>query len=53
VIDVDTGEYAIDEDNVAAMKRAAQRHSAEALYRIRAGYPTMGRVGTRRTRADE
>jgi hypothetical protein len=48
VIDVETGEYEMDEDDVAVMKRAARKHPAEFLYGMRIGYPTMGRVGARR-----
>ena len=47
VIDVESGDYEIDSDDVAAMKRAAQKHPADALYGMRIGYPTMGRIGLR------
>jgi hypothetical protein len=53
VIDVETGEYELDADDVAAMKRAAQKHPADVLYGMRIGYPTMGRIGARLTRAKE
>jgi len=48
VIDINTGEYEMDEDDVAAMKRAAANHPDGVLYGMRVGYPTMGRIGTRR-----
>ena len=51
VIDIETGEYELDADDVAVMKRAAQKHPADALYGMRIGYPTMGRIGARLTRA--
>jgi ferredoxin len=50
VIDIETGEYELDEDDVAAMKRAAQKHPVDSLYGMRVGYPTMGRIGARLTR---
>ena len=53
VVDVETGEYELDEDDVAAMKRAAAKHPADVLYGMRVGYRTMGRIGTRRGRAPE
>jgi hypothetical protein len=51
VIDVETGDYELDVDDIAAMKRAAQKHPADVLYGMRVGYPTMGRIGARLTRA--
>jgi hypothetical protein len=51
VIDIETGEYEMDADDVAAMKRAAQNHPPDALYGMRIGSRTMGRIGARLTRA--
>jgi hypothetical protein len=51
VIDIETGDYEMDEDDVTAMKRAAQKHAADALYGMRIGYRTMGRIGARLTGA--
>lgn len=51
VIDIETGEYEMDADDIAVMKRAAQKHPADVLYGMRIGYPTMGRIGARLTRA--
>jgi ferredoxin len=48
VIDVDTGEYEIGKDDVALMKRAAERHPVHSLYGMRVGHRTMGRIGARR-----
>lgn len=42
VIDIETGEYELDADDVAAMKRAAQKHPAESLYGMRVGHRTSG-----------
>lgn len=53
VVDVETGEYELDEDDVAAMKRAAAKHPSDVLYGMRIGYRTMGRIGTRWGRVPE
>lgn len=47
VLDVETGEYEIDEDHLAASKRARAKHPGGALFALRIGLPTMGRIGTR------
>ncbi len=47
VIDIETGEYEIDDDDVAVMKRAAAKHPADALYGMQVGSPVMGRIGAR------
>jgi hypothetical protein len=52
VIDIETGDYEMDENDVAAMKRAAQKHSADTLYGMRIGYRTMGRIGLRSAAAE-
>lgn len=49
VIDIETGDYEIDEDDIAVMKRAAARHPADALYGMQIGSPVMGRIGAQRT----
>lgn len=48
-INVDTGEYELGSDDVAVMKRAAERHPVHSLYGMRVGYRTMGRIGARRS----
>lgn len=45
VIDIDSGEYLIDDDEIALMKRAALKYSPYALYGLQIGRRTMGRVG--------
>jgi hypothetical protein len=45
VIDVDTGEYEMDEDGVAAMKRAYEKRRDGRRFAMRIGYPAMGRIG--------
>ena len=44
VIDIETGEYLMDEDEIALMKRAALKYSPYNLYGLRIGQRTMGRV---------
>jgi hypothetical protein len=45
VINVETGEYEIDEDDIAVMERAAAKYPPETLFGMRIGYRTMGRIG--------
>ena len=47
VIDVETGEYEMDEDVIVVMKRAATNHPTDALYGMKIGSPVMGRIGLR------
>jgi hypothetical protein len=47
VIDVDTGEYEVDRDHLAASDRAAAKHPGAALYATRVGSRTLGRIGAR------
>ncbi len=47
VINVDTGEYEIDRDHLAASDRAAFRFPGAALYAMRIGSPALGRLGLR------
>ena len=47
VIDIETGDYEIDEDHFAASKRAAEKHPDGARFAMRIGYQAMGRIGTR------
>jgi hypothetical protein len=48
ILDVDTGEYEIDSNEVAAVKRAKAKNPGAALYILRVGYPTAYRVGGQR-----
>jgi hypothetical protein len=48
VLDVDTGEYEIDSNEVAALKRAKAKNPGAALYILRVGFPTAYRVGGQR-----
>lgn len=40
VIDIVTGEYEVDEDDLQATKRALAKRSDAVLYGLRIGYPT-------------
>jgi hypothetical protein len=48
-IDVDTGDYEIGEDLLAASDRAAEKRPGARLYVARIGARTLGRVGGRLT----
>ena len=47
VINVETGEYEMDDDDVAAAKRAKARFGDAALFTMRIGYPAAYRLGGR------
>jgi len=47
VINVETGEYVLDDDHLAASDRAAAKYPGAPLYAIRVGYPAVGRIGGR------
>ena len=47
VINVETGEYEMDADDVAAAKRAKTRFGDAALFTMRIGYPAAYRLGGR------
>jgi len=45
VLDIESGEYEIDVDELAALKRAKAKNPDAALYILRVGYSTAYRVG--------
>ena len=47
VINVDTGDYEMDNDRLAASDRAAERFPGAPLYAMKIGYPSLGRIGFR------
>lgn len=47
VIDIETGEYEVDQSDLAATKRALVRRPDAVLYGLRIGYPTAYRLGGR------
>jgi hypothetical protein len=47
VIDIETGEYEIDDDHLTASDRAIAKRPDAALFAMRIGYPALGRLGVR------
>ena len=45
VIDIETGEYEVDEDDLQATKRALAKRPEAVLYGVRIGYPTAYNLG--------
>ncbi len=45
VVDIETGDYEIDADDVAAVKRARAKRPDGAFYILRVGHPTAYRLG--------
>ena len=45
VIDIETGDYELDTDDIAASHRLQAKHPGAALYAMRIGSPTFGRIG--------
>jgi hypothetical protein len=45
VLDVETGEYEIDEDERAALQRARSRKPHTVFYILGVGHPTADRIG--------
>ena len=51
VIDIETGEYEIDTDEIAAVHRALAKHPGAALWTLRIGYEAMHTFGGRLRRS--
>lgn len=47
VIDIETGEYEMDRDEIAASRRAMAKHPGHALYMVRIGYNAVHSLGGR------
>jgi len=45
VIDIETGEYQMDEDDLKAALRAYQKNPAGARFEMQIGYATSGTIG--------
>jgi hypothetical protein len=45
VLDIETGEYELDTDELAAVKRARAKHPNGAFYVLRVGHPAAYRLG--------
>ena len=50
VIDLETGDYEIDQQDIAATKRLRERRPGAMTYAVRVGFPTAYRTGIMRTR---
>ena len=51
-LDVETGEYEMDRDQLAAMARAREKHPETIFFILRVGYPTVCRLGPRLRRRE-
>ncbi len=47
VLNIETGEYEIDDHELAALKRAKAKNPDAALYMLRMGYSSAYRIGDR------
>jgi hypothetical protein len=45
IVDIETGEYEIDSDDLSATKRALAKRPEAVLYGLRIGYPAAYRLG--------
>jgi hypothetical protein len=45
VLDIETGEYELDVDELAALRRAKRKNAGAAFYILRIGYPAAYRIG--------
>ena len=45
VLDIETGDYELDKDELAAIKRARVKHPQGAFYMLRVGHRTAFRLG--------
>jgi hypothetical protein len=46
-LDVESGDYEMDADKLAAMQRARAKHPGTIFYILRVGYAAVGRIGAR------
>jgi hypothetical protein len=45
VLDIETGDYEVDNDELAALDRAKAKHPDAALYILRVGFPAAVKLG--------
>jgi hypothetical protein len=45
VLDIETGDYAIDEDHLTADRLVRERHPDGVFYGMRIGFPSLGKIG--------
>ena len=48
VINIETGEFVLDDDHLSASDRAAAMYPGAPFYTVRVGYPAVGRIGARK-----
>jgi hypothetical protein len=51
IIDIETGDYDLDDDEFAASRRAHARHPDGAFFGMRVGYRSSGTIGASETAA--
>jgi hypothetical protein len=51
VLDVETGDYELDESELAALDRAEAKHPQSVFYTLRVGYRGAHRIGARFARS--
>ncbi len=47
IIDIDSGDYEVDREDIVASKRILERRPEAILFGLRAGFPTAYRLGGR------
>lgn len=47
VLDIETGDYEIDQDSLTALDRAKAKRAEPTLYLVRVGFPTAFNLGAR------
>jgi hypothetical protein len=45
MIDIETGDYTVSDDQLAAAHAMLAKHPGALLYAVRIGYPTLGKIG--------
>ena len=45
VLDIESGDYVVDDDHLRATRLALERNPNAILYSVRVGYPTLGKFG--------
>ena len=45
IVDIETGDYEIDDDQLSAAHRACAKHPGAVLYGTRIGYPALAKIG--------
>ncbi len=45
MIDIETGDYTVSDDQLAAARSMLAKHPGAHLYAVRVGYPSIGKIG--------